>query len=163
MKSVLGIAISVLMFTAVPVNAAEDPVPSEMRQWQNDKPVMPVKFWEIIAQCETGRRAWKHAPRDSQLHHGLWPEPTHCFDMERLQRSISSWRSCSACSVVEEQRVIAERIAFKGHYNKRQGRYVWPVGVRGWGCYKIRPSAQALLCRSKHPLVRRWQSRCGEN
>lgn len=160
MKFILGIALSISMLGAVPVHAATDPIPKEMRRYQNDRPVMPARFWEIIAQCETGgdRGVTTHATRSYITAFGL------------NRRTASTWSDYNALSrrgaralrrlSWEEQRVIAERIAFKGHFNKRQGRYVWPVGVRGWGCFRIRPSAQALLCRSRHPLVRRWQSHC---
>lgn len=160
MKSFLGIALSIVLFCGSPVLAAEDQIPKELREYQDDRPVMPVEFWEIIAQCETGgeRGNTRHATRSYITAFGL------------NRRTASTWSDYNALSrrgaralralSWEEQRVIAERIAFKGHFNKRQGRFVWPVGVRGWGCFKLRPSAQALLCRSRHPLVRRWQKGC---
>lgn len=160
MKSFLGIALSIVLFCGSPVLAAENQIPKELRKYQNDRPVMPVEFWEIIAQCETGgeRGNTRHATRSYITAFGL------------NRRTASTWSDYNALSrrgaralralSWEEQRVIAERIAFKGHFNKRQGRFVWPVGVRGWGCFKLRPSAQALLCRSRHPLVRRWQRGC---
>jgi hypothetical protein len=160
MKRILCISLSAFLLSAAPVAAADSEVPDSMRRWQNDKPVMPVEFWEIIAQCETGgdRGVTTHATRSYIT----------AFGMNR--RTASTWSDFNALSrrgaralrrlSWEEQRVIAERIAFKGHFNKRQGRYVWPVGVRGWGCFKIRPSAQALLCRSRHPLVQRWKRGC---
>lgn len=160
MKSVLGIALSIVLFCGAPVRAAEDPIPKELAPYQDDRPVMPVEFWEIIAQCETGgeRGDTRHSTRSYITAFGL------------NRRTASTWSDFNAMTrrgaralralSWEEQRVIAERIAFKGFWNERQGRFVWPVGVRGWGCFKLRPSAQALLCRSRHPLVRRWKRGC---
>lgn len=160
MKS-LGAAISVLCFL-VPSTALADRggVPESMQRWQNAKPVMPKRFWEIIAQCETGGEIGntKHSTRSYITAFGLNRQTASTWSDHNAmsKRGARALRSLSW----KEQRVIAERIAFKGFWNERQGRFVWPVGVRGWGCFKIRPSAQRLLCESRHPLVQRWKRGC---
>lgn len=159
MKKILGAAISISLLLCTPAAAygTEAVIPPSMAKWQNTKPVMPKRFWEIIAQCETGNDT-RHATRSYITAFGLNRQTASTWSEYNAmsKRGARALRSLSW----QEQRVIAERIAFKGFFNERQGRFVWPVGVRGWGCFKIRPSAQAMLCASRHPLVQRWKRGC---
>lgn len=117
---------------------------------------MPTKFWAIVARCETG-----HTPERPRLDHD-----TKTY-VSALGINKTTWRNWSALPpkaaarmTFAEQIEIAERIAFRGFQNPKQNRYVWPVGVGGWACYKTSPEARAILCKSRHRLVTRWKHQC---
>jgi hypothetical protein len=89
---------------------------------------MPLdRFWEAIADCETGSD-WTNP--------GRWAGGLGIY--------IDSWKGWGgrefAASASEasraEQIVVANRISTQG-WTRPDGKYVRPVGFAGWGCTKV--------------------------
>jgi len=113
--------------------------------------IMSDRFWDRVAQCETGGN-WQHSTRSYTGGLGLYRGTAYRW---------SGHRDVSKFTPAKQVR-IAERVAFTGWVNPRTGVKKWPVGPFGWG--SIYPSNCMSLkdevCRSKHPLVRRFRHRC---
>ena len=59
----------------------------------------------------------------------------------------------------EQQARILDRVFFYGHTEKkgpRAGRKLYAAGPWGHGCFKQMPWIQALVCKHKKYVVRRW-------
>lgn len=113
--------------------------------------VMPARYYVTLATCETGMN-WQHNTRTY----------TSGFGISR--RTFSRWSSRSPQRgargmTPREQAIVADAIAWHG-YTHRDGEFIYPVGPWGWGCVKIRPALQQMICASQHPKVQRWKRGC---
>ena len=110
--------------------------------------VLPDAYYDGLAMCETGGN-WNHSTRSYTGGLGIY------------RGTFKRWSNHSSAKGMtpREQVRVADAIAFKGHTDPN-GNHVWRVGPWGWGCLKNSPRLQAFICRSAHPLVRKWKRNC---
>jgi len=110
--------------------------------------ILPDAYYQGLARCETGGN-WNHSTRSYTGGLGIY------------RGTFKRWSNhSSAKGMTPRQQVkVADAIAFRGHTDP-DGTHVWRVGPWGWGCLKNSPRLQAFICRSGHPLVRKWKRNC---
>ena len=105
-------------------------------------------MWAALAQCET----------KSNLAH---ESRSYISALGFAKGTFSTWGGTRADTRSWLRTMeVAERVAWYGHYNTKQKRFVWPVGPWGWGCLRIGSEAHRLLCANKRPEVKRWHRHC---
>ena len=122
------------------------PVAPARADWNHPLP----KSWYIeLATCETGLNT-RHESRSYVSAFGIY------------RRTWDQWANTPARHADRldfgAQARVVDRIAWFGH--TENGRKQWPVGPWGWGCLKLRPSLQYILCQSHHPKVVKWKRGC---
>ncbi len=111
------------------------------------KGVMSDYYYDQLAKCETGGN-WNHSTKSYTsglgIARGTW---------------VAFSNSSSAKDKPPEYQVaIADNIAFRGHW--RDGVFKPPVGPWGWGCVRNSKLLTSKICKSRNPLVRKYQRRC---
>jgi len=136
--------ITSIMFTLALLTPTHTPPPSTFTEFGG---VMSDQYYIALARCETGG-SWDHSTRSYTGGLGL------------SRRTAQVWGGTRnvANKTPRQQVAIADRIAFRGFQSRT--RFVWPVGVYGWGCVKNQPKLQRMICNSTHPLVKRWKRNC---
>jgi len=107
--------------------AAAPPAGGRVGLTRHARPMPLDRFWEAIADCETGSE---------------WTNPGRYAG--GLGIYIESWKGwggrefAAAASEAspEQQIVVANRISTQG-WTRPDGKYVRPVGFGGWGCTKV--------------------------
>ena len=107
-----------LTFPAVEVQAKDLPRMSERRKYQ-----LSMKFIERLAHCETHSN-WKNG--------GNWSGGLGIARSTWIAWGGRQFASAPHRATKEEQIVVANRIALWG-FTRRDGRFVFPVGLSGWG------------------------------
>lgn len=110
--------------------------------------VMPDKYYDRLAQCETGGN-WQHSTRSYTgglgIYRGTW---------KRWSNSSSAKNKTA-----RQQVKVADAIAFKGH-TEPDGQFVYPVGMWGWGCVRNSEVLKSMICRSNKSVVKKWHYGC---
>jgi hypothetical protein len=109
---------------------------------------MPDYWYDRLASCETGGN-WNHSTKTYTGGLG--------FNRHSFQR-FSNHTSAKGMTPRQQVRV-ADALAFRGH-TEPDGEFVWAVGVYGWGCVRLTPELQQLICQSKNPKVYRKRRNC---
>jgi len=111
--------------------------------------VLAEHFYYRLAQCETGSN-WKHSTKSYTsafgIARGVWLRYSHSTDAARY--------------TPREQAIVVDRIAFHGFDDGRN--FYPPVGPWGWGAVRTQNcmNLQHYICKSKKPIVKRYQGRC---
>jgi hypothetical protein len=110
--------------------------------------ILPDDYYSGLARCETNSN-WNHSTKSYTGGLGVY---------RRTFQAFSNHTSAKGMTPAQQVKV-ADAIAFRGH-TRPDGTHQWRVGPWGWGCLKARPQLQAFICRSQHPLVRKWKRHC---
>ena len=95
-------------------------------EWLATLPVPTAEWWDTVAQCETGGN-WRDGGLWSGglgIYYATWRWFGGRFFAKKPQQATR-----------EEQIVIADRIAVRGH-QPVNGKFREPVGFKGWGCVR---------------------------
>jgi hypothetical protein len=111
--------------------------------------VLAEHFYYRLAQCETGQN-WNHSTLSYTsgfgIARGVFQKYSHASDASRY--------------TPRQQAIVVDRIAFHGFNDGRK----WhpPVGPWGWGAVRTQNcmNLQHYICKSKKPIVKRYQGRC---
>lgn len=111
--------------------------------------VLPPKFYEALAQCETGKD-WKHETRTY----------TSAFGITRSAFKKYSDVNRGSKLSPREQAIVVDRLAFTGFQDG--DRFNPPVGPWGFGAIRIQNcmNLQSYICESKKPIVQKYKKRC---
>jgi hypothetical protein len=116
----------------------------------NPAGIVTAKMWAALAQCETGNNL-AHNTRSYITALGMAKGTFNNWGGTR--GDTRSWLRTME---------VAERVAWYGHYNVKQKRFVWAVGPWGWGCLRKGGEAHRLLCANHTPVVKRWHRDCAQ-
>lgn len=111
--------------------------------------VLAEHFYYRLAQCETGQN-WNHSTRSYTsgfgIARGVWQRYSHSSSANRY--------------TPRQQAIVVDRIAFHGFNDGR--KWHRPVGPWGWGAVRTQNcmNLQHYICKSKKPIVKRYQRRC---
>ena len=126
--------------------ALAPPIPKDAPT--NPAGIATAKLWAALAQCET----------KSNLAH---ESRSYISALGMAKGTFSTWGGTRADTRSWLRTMeVAERVAWYGHYNIKQKRFVWPVGPWGWGCLRIGSEAHRLLCANNRTEVKRWHRHC---
>jgi hypothetical protein len=116
----------------------------------NPPGVVTARMWAALAQCETG----------SNLAHNT---RSYISALGMAKGTFNTWGGTRADTRSWSRTMeVAERVAWYGHYNTKQKRFVWPVGPWGWGCLRQGSEAHRLLCAKHNSVVKRWHRHCAQ-
>jgi len=126
--------------------AARAPAEGSIGLIRHARPMPLDRFWEAIADCETGSD-WTNP--------GRWAGGLGIY--------IDSWKGWGgrefAASASEaspaEQIVVANRISTQG-WTRPDGKYVRPVGFGGWGCTKVVGTPDLLTYTPETVIAQRF-------
>lgn len=133
------------MFTIIffPSVAHADPVGPHVKY----QAILPDAYYDALAKCETGGN-WNHSTLSYTGGLGIYRGTWKWFSTARSAKGKTA----------REQVMVADRIAFVGHWEKGQFRQA--VGPWGWGCVKNHKYISQYICKSKHKLVKKYKYRC---
>ena len=110
--------------------------------------IMPDAYYHALGRCETGHNL-THSTKSY----------TGIFGIHRQTARAYSGRRDLSNLTMREQIRVADRIAFSG-YQRKDGRFQWPVGPFGWGA--VRNGCSNLLqyiCQATHKRVQKHRAR----
>lgn len=145
---IAGRCMALYILLALPGLLMATPVQASSKGHDKYGGILPDDYYSGLARCETNSN-WNHSTKSYTGGLGIY-RPT-------FQR-WSNRRSAKGMTPAQQVKV-ADAIAFRGH-TRPDGTHKWRVGPWGWGCLKARPQLQAFICRSQHPLVRKWKRNC---
>ncbi len=139
------ITLSIIALTLLaPTQAHAKEDTSTHRQY---KGVMSDHFYRTLAKCETNLN-WQHDTRSY----------TSAFGIARgTWQRWSNSSSAQGKDPIYQVRVV-DNIAFHGHTT--DGVFKPPTGLWGWGCIRRSKKLQAIICKSRNPLVYRQRRHC---
>lgn len=105
----------------------------------------PRSWYEALATCETGNNP-RHSTRSYVGAFGFYRGTWDLF-------ADTPARRAPQLSFGAQARVL-DRAFWWGHTER--GRYQWPVGPWGHGCFKHLRHTQVAVCKHQNQKIRRW-------
>ena len=134
------ITIIALLGTATPVQAANN--------HSIYGGIMVDSYYTQISRCEVNSN-WAHRTKSYTGGLGMYTGTAWRYSGHRRVGRMTP----------RQQVAIADRVAFLG-WTTPKGEYVWPVGPFGWGTVRHGcGNVLDLLCKSRHPKVKRYNAR----
>lgn len=143
-NTLLSFFVFILVFTSFAPTAVAEVDKHTHRKYGG---VMSDYYYDQLAICETGGN-WNHSTLSYTgglgIARGTW---------QRWSNSSSAKGKTARYQVQ-----VADNIAFRGHWE--EGEFINPVGPWGWGCVSNRSLLRSLICKSRNPVVKKYQRRC---